>query len=120
MDTTANLLTSIRNAELAGHQTVQVPTAKLSKAIVTILQQKGYVIDVSEADAKLSITLKPETRTHYRQISKPGRRLYVDAKSIPVVRQGLGMVILSTSNGLLTGYDAKKQGLGGEIICEVF
>lgn len=126
MDTIGNLLTSIRNAELASHDELTVPDAKQSLAVLDILKAEGYVHDVkpveaTSAEKRVRITLtQPLSRHHYRRLSKPGRRLYVAADRIPSVRSGFGFVIVSTSKGMMTGKKAKSAGLGGELICEVY
>jgi small subunit ribosomal protein S8 len=121
MDTIANLLTSIRNAEMASHSTVTVPTSKMKKAIVEILKENGYVGASTEENGSLTINLiKTEKLRSYRRISKPGRRMYTDAKKIPTVLGGRGLIILSTPEGVLSGKEARKRGIGGEIICEVY
>ncbi len=124
MDTIANLLTSIRNAELANHAQVSAPFSKQSAAVLSVLKKEGYIANVTEttegAHKRLSIQLVPNTRHHIKRISTPGRRLYTSADRIPTVLRGLGHVVISTSKGVMTGKEAKKQGLGGELICEVY
>jgi small subunit ribosomal protein S8 len=124
-DITGNLLTSIRNAELASRSTLTVPNAKMSVAVLAILVKNGYVasyeVRTEGAKSFIDITLPtPLKRNHYRRLSTPGRRLYTPARAIPTVLRGLGMVIVSTSAGLMTGKEAKKKNLGGELICEVY
>jgi small subunit ribosomal protein S8 len=125
MDRLGNLLTSIRNAELARHAMVTVPFANVSMDVLAILKKTDYITDfVAREDGSkkfIDITLaQPSTIHHYKRISKPGRRLYTSAQKIPMVLRGLGMVIVSTSKGVMTGKDAHKQKLGGELICEVY
>ncbi len=124
MDTIANLLTSIRNAELASHTQVSAPFSKQSAAVLSVLKKEGYITNFSEtmdgAHKRLSIDLVPNTRHHIKRISTPGRRMYTSADRIPTVLRGLGRVIISTSKGIMTGKEAKKLGLGGELICEVY
>ena len=125
MDRIGNLLASIRNAELAQHTALSVPHAKMSSAVLAILKKEGYIADFIEVgegvEKKINITLpQPVSRHSYKRISKPGRRMYTDAQSIPMVLRGLGMVIVSTSAGVMTGKDARKRKLGGELICEVY
>lgn len=122
MDTIGNLLTSIRNAEAAGHSTTSVPFSKMSMAVLAILKEEGYIVDMKETDdakKRIEITLVEGIRHSYKRISKPGRRLYTPSRDIPMVLRGLGMVIVSTSKGLMTGKNARKQNLGGELICEI-
>lgn len=125
MDLLSNLLTSIRNAELAGHSRLVVPFSKISAAVLDILKKEGYILDWSqtETDAKptLEVSLPmPVARHNYKRVSTSGRRLYIKSDKIPRVLRGLGIVILSTSKGVMTGKDARKLGLGGEVICEVY
>ncbi|MEI6477877.1 MAG: 30S ribosomal protein S8 [bacterium] len=121
MDTIANLLTSIRNAEMARLQTVLTPTSKLRKAVATILQKEGYIAGLEEVDGKLKITLGAKGKRHtYKRVSKLGRRVYVGVGKIPLILGGKGMVIISTSEGVLSGREARKRKLGGELICEVY
>ena len=124
MDTIANLITSLRNAEMASHTTVTVPSTKLSQDLLAILKQKGIIAKFEsksqEPQDTLEIDLINGTRHHYKRISKPGRRVYTKVKHIPTVLQGLGMVVISTPQGLMTGQDARKQKLGGEILCEIY
>ena len=125
VDTTGNFLTSIRNAELAQKASLTVPFASMSVSLLEILEKTGYVSShaVREDDKKKYIDIElpqPIVRHHYKRISKPGRRLYTSAQSIPMVLRGLGMVIVSTSSGIMTGKDARKRKLGGELICEVY
>jgi small subunit ribosomal protein S8 len=122
MDTIGNLLTSIRNAEAVNHAQVTVPHSKVSVAILEILKKEGYIVDFKETDeAKKSIVidLVQGIRHSYKRLSTPGRRLYTPARDIPTVLRGLGMVILSTPQGMMTGKEARKAQVGGELICEV-
>lgn len=126
MDTIANLLSSIRNAEMAGHQSLLVPASKINLAILKILKDNKYLENYKlldeEKPAKIEVITNTTSGTwhRYKRISKPGRRIYTESSKIPIVRRGFGMVILSTSAGLMSGRDAKKKNLGGEIICEVY
>lgn len=122
MDSIGNLLTSIRNAEAANHSVVTVPNAKASVALLNILKDNGYIEGFSVTEGtpgSIAIQLVPGIRHSYKRISTPGRRLYTPSRDIPIVLRGLGMVVVSTSKGLMTGKDARKQKLGGELICEV-
>lgn len=121
MDTIANFLTSIRNAEMAGHGTVTVPTFKIAEAIAIILKDSGFITGSSVEDKKLTLNLQKRAKAHHiKRISKPGRRMYVDAKSIPTILGGRGIVILTTPEGVLSGKEARKRHLGGELLCEVY
>ncbi len=122
MDTIGNLLTSIRNAEGASHTQVTVPFSTQSMAILDILKTEGYIEGATateDAKKKIIIDLVPGISHSLKRISTPGRRLYTPATAIPMVLRGLGMVIVSTSKGMMTGKSARRQNLGGELICEV-
>lgn len=119
MDSIANLLTMIRNAEMAGHSSVHLAKSKINEAIVAILKENDYVNTIEVQDHTISVQLKNTTHS-YKRISKPGRRMYTTAKNIPTVLGGRGMVIISTPEGVLSGKEAKKRKLGGELLCEVY
>jgi small subunit ribosomal protein S8 len=125
-DPIADLLTRIRNATLARHSQVTMPYSKMKEAIAVILKTTGYIADVTTAEAggfkslELTLAADRETITSLLRVSKPGRRVYVGVGEIPTVLNGRGIVILSTSGGLMTGREAKKAGLGGELICKVW
>jgi small subunit ribosomal protein S8 len=123
------MLTRIRNANLAYHETVEVPSSKVKKEIARILKQEGFindfVIDSSTDHEVIRIHLKygpmkERVITGLKRISKPGRRIYVAKENIPRVLRGLGIAILSTSNGLVTDKEARKTGQGGEVICYIW
>lgn len=128
-DPIADLLTRIRNALMVGHAATEVPYSGLKAEIVGILAKEGYIsgykVNQKKPFSTLSIQLKygseqePAIRS-LRRISKPGRRVYTSKDDIPLVLGGLGINILSTSKGILTGKNAKEQGIGGEILCEVY
>jgi small subunit ribosomal protein S8 len=127
-DPIADMLTRIRNAVAVRKSEVSMPHSNAKQAIAELLKQSGFVADVKVADAELGKTLKVViTRdgenariTEIVRLSKPGRREYSSSKEIPVVKRGRGLVIISTSRGVMTGDDAKKQGVGGELICKVY
>ena len=126
-DPISDILTRIRNAGLALHPSVSMPHSKIKESVASILKQEGYIADykTSGAGAKtLVLDLKYKARkpviTGLRQISTPGLRRYVGSTDIPRVLGGLGVAIVSTSKGLMTGSSAKKQNLGGELICYVW
>ena len=129
-DPIADLLTRIRNAQMAAHESVEVPHSRIKHDIVKILVTEGYLLGDSTRKDELDkptiqIMLKydrnrvPAIRT-LRRVSKPGRRVYVKRDDIPSVLGGLGINILSTSKGLLTGKKARREGVGGEILCEIY
>ncbi len=128
-DPIADFLTRIRNAHMAKQDVVRIPHSKMKAEIARILLQEGYVQEVSEqgtgVDKRLVIGLKygPDGRrgiTGLRRMSRPGRRVYRKQTNIPRVLDGLGVAILSTSQGVLTDHQARRQGVGGEVLCFVY
>lgn len=131
-DPIADFLTRIRNGIMAAHETVEMPSSKLKKELARILREQGYIesFDTAEgrpgaAGERLLVKLKyTENRTSVisgiRRVSRPGQRTYVDAKHIPKVLGGMGTAIVSTSHGVMTGHDARKAGVGGEVVAEVW
>ncbi len=129
MDTIAEFLTRIRNAGTARHEKVDVPASKVREGTAEILVNNGLIRSYKVAkDSKQGIMrlyLKyNESGEHainkIDRVSRPGRRLYVKSNEIPVIRSGLGMTIISTSQGLMSGKDAQKKSLGGELICKIW
>ena len=128
-DPIADFLTRIRNAHLAMHETVNLPHSKVKESLSRILREEGFILayKVEEANPFKSITLtlkyvddrQPAIRKMQR-ISKPGRRVYVNRDDIPVVLGGLGVSVLSTSKGLMTGKKARTDGVGGEVLFEIY
>jgi len=128
-DPVADLLTRIRNANTANHQTVDVPASRLKAAVAQILKDEGFINNVERTNdgpqGTLRITLKygPEKEkviTGLRRISRPGLRVYTNKTEIPRVLGGLGVVIISTSRGIMSGKRAKKEGCGGEVLAYVW
>lgn len=127
-DPIADLLTRIRNAAKVGKNQITVPASKLKLTILNELKKAGYIVDVEVIDNKpqntLVVTINEATEnarfTEINRLSKPGRRLYVGANEIPKVKNGRGMVLVSTSKGVMNGSSAKKQKLGGELLLEVY
>jgi len=126
-DVIADMLTRIRNALMAKHETVEIPASNTKKAIADILLKEGYVSDVKVEEGvqgTIVITLKYDGNkkviSGLKRISKPGLRVYVGADDIPPVLGGLGIAILSTSKGIMTGKDAKKAHQGGEVLAYVW
>jgi small subunit ribosomal protein S8 len=127
-DPIADMLTRIRNAIAVHKNEVVLPHSKLKQAVAEILKDSGFLSGVSVVDASvgksMKIVINNENEnariTELVRISKPGRREYTASKEIPVVKRGRGVVIISTSQGLMTGEQAKKHGMGGELICKVF
>lgn len=124
-DPIADLLTRIRNASRANHYSVAVPYSKLKEEILGIMKRYGFVeeykVDKSNQFPELEVVLKPErSDMTIKRVSKPGQRIYVKTTDLKPIKRGLGIAILSTSKGLLSHVDAKKQKLGGELICEIY
>jgi small subunit ribosomal protein S8 len=128
-DPIADFLTRIRNAHMAKHDIVVMPHSKMKREVARILKQEGYITDFSEsgsgAEATLTVVLKygpdgDRAITGLRRMSRPGRRVYRKQTSIPRVLDGLGVAILSTSRGILTDHEARRQGVGGEVLCFVY
>jgi small subunit ribosomal protein S8 len=131
-DPIADFLTQIRNAIHAAHETVEIPASKLKAELARILAEQGYIDSWSvhaRADGSfgevIEINLKytddrRSAISGLRRVSRPGRRTYVDAKSVPKVLGGMGTAILSTSHGVMTGHDARNAGVGGEVLAQVW
>ncbi|HEY4823901.1 MAG TPA: 30S ribosomal protein S8 [Solirubrobacteraceae bacterium] len=131
-DPIADFLTRVRNAIHAAHETVDIPASKLKSELARILAEQGYIDSFEVAPDPgggpgqlLQIRLKyTEDRrsaiTGLRRVSRPGRRTYVDAKHIPKVLGGMGTAIVSTSHGVMTGHDARAEGVGGEVLAQVW
>ncbi len=127
MDPVANMLTSIRNANSVLLPKVEVPHSKLKEGIAAMLVREGYIEQYhvsGEKKRQISITLKYKERrgviAGIKRVSRPGLRCYAGAREIPRVLGGMGISILSTSRGVMTGSDAKKQNIGGEVLCHVW
>lgn len=127
-DPIADMLTRIRNAASVRKSEVVLPHSKLKQSVAELLKNNGFLSDVTVADAavgkNLKIVISKEGENariaEIVRVSKPGRREYASAQDIPTVKRGRGIVIVSTSKGVMTGGDAKKQGVGGELICKVY
>jgi small subunit ribosomal protein S8 len=129
-DTISDMLTRIRNAGLARHQTTEVPSTKVTRSIAQVLQAEGFIGEFSEQEegvAKmLVITLKYKGKTRrpiitaLQRISRPGLRVYSNRKELPRVLGGIGIAVISTSSGIMTDRDARKNGLGGEVLCYIW
>jgi len=128
-DPLADMLTRIRNAAMVNKESISMPHSKLKEAVARILNAHNYVGDVSvgadEGFGKQLVIVLSKTGAHsviteINRLSKPGRRLYTSADAIPSYKNGRGIVIVSTSKGVMTGQEAKKQRLGGELICQVY
>ena len=129
-DTISDMLTRIRNASIVKHQTTNLPATKLTRSIAKVLKQEGYVGDYEEVgegiDKKLVLTLRYKGKnrqpivTALKRVSKPGLRVYSNHKDLPKVLGGIGIAVISTSSGIMTDREARKQGVGGEILCYVW
>ncbi|MDY7076828.1 MAG: 30S ribosomal protein S8 [Chloroflexota bacterium] len=131
-DPIADMLTRIRNAQAVGHPGVRIPSSKIKLAIAKILKEEGFIVDYyvthERPQPKLVVRLKyvgerkerHPVITGVRRVSKPGRRVYARASQIPWVRSGIGIAILTTPKGVLTGQQARRLGVGGEVLCYVW
>ena len=128
-DVVADMLTRIRNANTAKHETVEIPASNLKKAIAKILLDEGYIkaYEVTDDNKQgvITITLKyGENKQRIiqglRRVSKPGLRIYASSQELPKVKNGLGVAIISTSKGIMTDKEARKQNVGGEVLAYVW
>ena len=128
-DPIADMLTRVRNANLALHDTVEMPASKLKVEIARLLEREGYITGWSLEDARVGQSLlirlkysadRRRVLSGLRRVSKPGRRIYVDRDGLPRVLGGMGIAIISTSQGLLTSQQARRRGVGGEVLCTVW
>ena len=129
IDPVSDMLTRIRNAMGARHSKVEIPASKLKIEIVRILKEEGYITNYRIAKESSKTTIKAylkygsDTRpviSRIERVSKPGRRVFVGSKEVPRVIGGMGINILSTSAGVMTGAQARKKGVGGEIVCSIY
>jgi small subunit ribosomal protein S8 len=133
-DPIGDLLTRIRNGLMAGHGTVSIPSSKMKAAIAQILQDEGYIegFDVAASEGKVSPVLRLRLKyvgerrdrrpviTGLKRVSRPGRRVYAGKTDIPWVRSGIGVAIMSTPKGVMTGTRARQLGVGGEVLCQIW
>ena len=127
-DPIGDMIARIKNAQLRNHKKVQLPSSNFKVKIAEVLKSEGYIIDykVSQETNKpyLEISLKYNSGnpviSSIQRVSKPGRRIFSRAESLPKINNGLGIAIISTPKGVMTDIDARKQKIGGEIICKVF
>lgn len=130
-DPIADMLTRIRNAGSARHTQVAMPTSRLREAIAKILKDEGYIQDVEVLPGEVYSTLLLHLKytrartpksviTDLQRVSKPGRRIYAGKNDIPRIRSGLGITIVSTPKGVMTGQQARRQNVGGEVLCFVW
>ena len=128
-DPIADMLTRIRNANTVGHDTVDIPASKMKKSIAGILTEEGYIkgFDVIDDNKQGMIRVqmkygpdKERVMTGIKKISKPGLKVYAKASDVPKVLGGLGIAIISTSSGVISDKEARKLGVGGEVVCYVW
>ena len=128
-DPIADFLTRIRNGIRAGHDEVLIPHSKMKAEMARILQEQGYIDGWSVERARVGKTLRIRLKytdsrgsviSGLRRVSKPGRRTYVASKEVPRVLGGMGINILTTPQGVMTGRQARKQGVGGEVLCQIW
>ena len=129
MDPIADMLTSIRNAQAARKETVSVPYSKIKMEIAKVLAKEKFIKEADHKGKKINKTidivlnydsLNRPTITNLKRVSKPSRRIYSPSSKIKKIRQGFGFQILSTPRGILSGKDARREKIGGEVICEVY
>lgn len=127
-DPISDMFSRIRNANLVNKNQISLPYSKVKEDVAKILSSRGYLesVKIGESDGKKSLIIeitdgtKQSQITSIKRLSRPGRRVYVQSKEIPKVRQGRGFVIVSTSQGIMTGSEAVGKNLGGELLCEVY
>ena len=129
VDPIGDMITRIRNAQMRSLSSVKIPGSKFRASILDVLKKEGYISDykfLTDVKAKnsLTVSLKYDNGNpvikEIKRVSKPGRRIYAKADSIPIIQNGLGLAIVSTSKGIMSDNDAKDKNIGGEIICRVF
>ena len=129
VDPIGDMITRIRNAQMRSLSSVKIPGSKFRARILDVLKKEGYISDYKFlTDVKdknsLTVSLKYDNGNpvikEIKRVSKPGRRIYAKADSIPIIQNGLGLAIVSTSKGIMSDNDAKNKNIGGEIICRVF
>ncbi len=128
-DPIADMLTRLRNASLARHSTVVMPSSKMKEAIAAILKSEGFIQDFEVMQDGIKKTLRIQLKyttdrqavvSGLKRISRPGRRVYAGRDEIPLVLSGMGVAIMSTPKGVMTGKDARRQGVGGEVLAYVW
>ena len=129
VDPIGDMITRIRNAQMRSLSSVKIPGSKFRASILDVLKKEGYISDYKFlTDVKdknsLTVSLKYDNGNpvikEIKRVSKPGRRIYAKADSIPIIQNGLGLAIVSTSKGIMSDNDAKNKNIGGEIICRLF
>ena len=129
VDPIGDMITRIRNAQMRSLSSVKIPGSKFRASILDVLKKEGYISDykfLTDVKDKNSLTVSLKYYNgnpvikEIKRVSKPGRRIYAKADSIPIIQNGLGLAIVSTSKGIMSDNDAKNKNIGGEIICRVF
>lgn len=129
VDPISDMLTRLRNAKSQGFATVEMPASRLKTEILKILKKEGFIKNFVVRKRKghnvLKVYLKysdegESSFDYVQRVSKPGRRVYVDKKSIPLVAGGMGIAVMSTSQGVMTGHEARRRQIGGEVICNIW
>lgn len=129
-DTISDMLTRIRNACLVRHQTTNIPSTKMTRSIAQVLKEEGFIADFEETGEGikkhlvLSLKYKGKNRQPIiralKRVSRPGLRVYKNRKELPKVMGGIGIAIISTSSGIMTDREARRQGVGGEVLCYIW
>ncbi|MBN1494405.1 30S ribosomal protein S8 [Candidatus Peregrinibacteria bacterium] len=125
-DPIADYLTRLRNASRVKQEKTRIPYSKLKEQITKVLLSKkfiqGYEVKAAGKFKELVITLNSWTREplHLKRISKPGQRIHFSSKNLPKIKSGLGLLVVSTPKGVMAGYEARKQNVGGEVLCEIY
>ena len=128
-DPIADMLTRIRNANTALHDAVEMPGSTMKAAVAGVLKEQGYIADFELRDGRVGQDLIVKLKysrdrrrviSGIQRVSKPGRCVYVDRTNIPRVLGGMGISVISTSQGVITGHEARRRGIGGEVICQVW
>ncbi len=129
-DTIGDMLTRIRNANMVRHQTVNVPSTRMTRSIAAVLKEEGFIIDFEDTGEgvkrMLVLTLKYRGKNRQpiintlKRVSRPGLRVYANRRELPRVLGGIGIAIISTSSGIMTDRDARRTGIGGEVLCYVW
>lgn len=128
-DPIADMLTRIRNANTALHDAVEMPGSTMKADVARVLKDQGYISDYELREGRVGTDLIVKLKysrdrrrviSGIQRVSKPGRRVYVDRTSIPKVLGGMGISVISTSQGVITGHEARRRGIGGEVICSVW
>jgi small subunit ribosomal protein S8 len=128
-DPIADMLTRIRNANTALHDAVEMPGSTMKAAVAGVLKEQGYITDFELREGRIGQDLVVKLKysrdrrrviSGIERVSKPGRRVYVDHANIPRVLGGMGISVISTSQGVITGHEARRRGIGGEVICQVW